>query len=446
MRIGGVGVNVLLLVLLLCVLVLIITTHQYQHQQLIGSRGSDGGSGGGSRSLLRSQFDDDQPNSVEGDATPISYGTFVLQDRLKIGETSNVNEMRWKVVKAYLYNDRKGVLSSEPFMVLDYASRYGALGVSIASTFPLATVLSIDKGVISKSRMHTLPYQARVAGKIGFHTQVVETLGLNSNVVCAAKVDLASFASVRMARLVVDYQLLLGFVEHLNIHSVEALGGVLDTLAHIATTTIIQLPPKDHEQYPLWFAHGRPKETVSRLLSHAQHIDVASLGNGDEYVVLDNTYEEEGYALSVGRKMCERFWTLFRCTNNLLPEWCPTHTTDVKLVRAEKIAVDTRQRSSDESSDTKQHEQLDADAVVHGKEHENTPLKSNNKPVEREKAKEVKKIPRSVCGDRKGLVVAKVKGCGKVRADKASWVYENDGWYKCRNATHWLTGCKRIKS
>ena len=50
-------------------------------------------------------------------------------------------------------------------------------------------------------------------------------------------------------------------------------------------------------------------------------------------------------------------------------------------------------------------------------------------------------IPSLVCG--KGNIIEKVGGCGEERSSSL-WTYENDGWFKCRNETHWLSSCQRI--
>jgi hypothetical protein len=50
----------------------------------------------------------------------------------------------------------------------------------------------------------------------------------------------------------------------------------------------------------------------------------------------------------------------------------------------------------------------------------------------------LRKIPANACS---GDIVEIVPECNEEK--KSAMVYENNGWFKCRNDTHWLSGCQR---
>ncbi|EGD82784.1 hypothetical protein PTSG_03434 [Salpingoeca rosetta] len=247
---------------------------------------------------------------------------------LQLGQVTDSNFYRWSVIKRLLQDDQRKRGGKDPFVVLEYGSNLGSISIPLASTFPLATVISVESGDVDPAQRHSLPYEVKVMGKVKFHEQVLTTLGVDNNAVCKASVSMAMLQRLQTARVRFDFQLLLDFVHHIDADSFEELSAFLRALVPLARVTVIEIPRVDADAADAnaWFSKGSAIQTVREALSLLPYTRVDSLVGGRQtiqLIAIENTAVSEGLALAPGHAFCQQAFDVLRCENELQSAWCP---------------------------------------------------------------------------------------------------------------------------
>ena len=167
-------------------------------------------------------------------------------------------------------------------------------------------------------------------------------------------------------------------------------------------------------------------------------------------------------------RFCERIWRIFNCRNALVRGQCDTdHQSVLARLRsqagmpnnagkapggAEVGAFEARLR------DIQQEDRKGANTAAVGPPHgDNTG--HSVKPSAVSSSSSLKRKPIPIDPARCDKLFGKGKhpqhGGGPIHTEEipdcaaprpiSEWEYSNDGFYKCRNATHWLSGCLRYK-
>lgn len=141
------------------------------------------------------------------------------------------------------------------------------------------------------------------------------------------------------------------------------------------------------------------------------------------HVFLLHNRQASNFGQPSGSHLCERIFTLLQCKNLLDIRCGDTRQTERN---AEKQAVAKERQPVRKLPQLQPRTTSSVPIPTRGIQRPADPLS----------------IPDAVCGERHG-VVALVK-CGP-ETPRSAWVYVNNGYYKCRNQTHWLSGCRRYQ-
>jgi hypothetical protein len=167
-------------------------------------------------------------------------------------------------------------------------------------------------------------------------------------------------------------------------------------------------------------------QLLTSLLSDLP-VSISSLsGSRAPHVYLLHNRQASNFGQPQGNHLCERAFTLLRCRNDLDIRCGNTEQTELS---ADKQAAIAR-------------------AAPRLQPKETTTLVPDPQPsppgeVPRGKPASLLPVPDDLCQDYRGGMVALVR-CGGEQVDKTQGQYANNGYYKCRNMTHWLSGCRRF--
>lgn len=78
-----------------------------------------------------------------------------------------------------------------------------------------------------------VPTRAIKIGETAFHEEILELLGQRRNPVCRAVFSLSTFATLRMTRMVFDYQILFGVLQWLPVEERKDFEVLLQTLVRL---------------------------------------------------------------------------------------------------------------------------------------------------------------------------------------------------------------------
>ena len=138
--------------------------------------------------------------------------------------------------------------------------------------------------------------------------------------------------------------------------------------------------------------------------------------------LLHNT-QVSNFGQAQGQHLCQRVFTLLQCRNRL-------------KIHCHAIAQFEQAKEVKRSPTFIKAQQMQPALVPKGK------LTQNKSPPETHARRpKLRSIPNSVCS--KGAYVALVAECQAGRP-REEWRVENDGYYKCRTETHWVSGCRRM--
>eukprot|EP00730_Choanoeca_flexa_P005903 TRINITY_DN12046_c0_g1_i3.p1 TRINITY_DN12046_c0_g1~~TRINITY_DN12046_c0_g1_i3.p1 ORF type:complete len:392 (+),score=68.66 TRINITY_DN12046_c0_g1_i3:404-1579(+) len=337
------------------------------------------------------------------------YREKLLKTVLSQGRNGHVNHYRYAIVKKVLQqHKRERQTFADNFLLVEYGSDLGGISTSIAADHPASVIISVDNGQ-SELDDGTTVVGAR------FHQRLRQELNVDNNAVCLSQLSLSSLASLRMTQLVFDYQLVFDFLEH-GVRSRQELQSILQTMAAMALYTFIEVPARAHAH--AWYqGNETPMQLVATLLKE-QGVSVTTLtGPRPPHILLLHNRRAVTFGQPQGGYLCERVFTLLACETALDVRCGDTKQTELS---AEKLAV------------AKRPEPPRAVPKLQ-------PTMPRASPVSTTPA--LKSIPDSVCASLRA-VPALVK-CGP-QEPRSLWNFANNGYYKCRNATHWLSDCRRF--
>jgi hypothetical protein len=213
-------------------------------------------------------------------------------------------------------------------------------------------------------------------------------------------------ASLLLTGTIVDYQLILGTDRDgwLQFNTTAELEITVCSFVQLAIHTVIEVPTSWHLMLQQW---GPLPATALTSLLKRNGVDVTTSEIAPGIFLLYNS-DVRSWGRPPPRLICERVWQLCGCETRLEPSAC-TH----ERVRR-RVAHTTPAR-------------------VH----------FNLERVAQTTAPRLTSIPAVACknfASAANSVWADTDKCTRGRLS-GSVVYENDGWHRCRNKTHWLSGC-----
>jgi hypothetical protein len=227
--------------------------------------------------------------------------------------------------------------------------------------------------------------------------------------------SLARLASLQLANIVVEYQIVWRLLADLNIERERDLATVLRGLVTAARWTLLELDATILSRMHAWYGHGNTALSLKSALA-GMGVGVALLspaGVTPAHVLIRHFASDTAHTPH-GEPLCTRLADLLTC-------------------------ADTQRRSDGVSGGPLcSVKELDTPITSTRRLH------TTHAPRTHATKRRPKPIPVSVCGTAPGMVVELVKACMQAPRSAQLWVYENDGFYKCRNATHWLSGCLQL--
>eukprot|EP00041_Stephanoeca_diplocostata_P016409 m.323469 g.323469 ORF g.323469 m.323469 type:complete len:427 (-) comp20358_c0_seq40:2401-3681(-) len=300
---------------------------------------------------------------------------------------------------------------------LDWAPTKDVFGLALALAFPQCLTIS-QKGDDGYGHIQ----QAAASLQKGYNF-----------VLCNQLFAYRHVASLEITSTVLDFQFLLGpfYADNVALTSGADLELFLRGLVQLAAVTIIQVPATWAPLLQPWSAsphsaiasifEGTPGVAVDDLLAH--HTG-APLGVDHGTVLVVSNTAAKTFGRHASRPLCEHVWTLLECKVPLEAADC--QVGDMQGLSAHRT-LSTQRRAVRGDGDIADQQ-------------------SPRPPVHHA----LLKIPADACDAYKrtaGLHVrpeAVAKCSVHAPTSAAAALFENNGYFKCRNESHWASPCLRI--
>lgn len=229
---------------------------------------------------------------------------------------------------------------------------------------------------------------------------------------CAVRMSLSRLAALQLASVAFEYQVIwasTGLLSDIaNKHDFKL---ALNVLLSLSKWTLLELSEEVQDRLQGWYRRNTPLDNIHAAIARAPPAltSVVQLSMSQAHgpaLMLFHHRDPSRRDLQLHGTYCTTLTDLLECTPSpdLACNLAAIPTTTTLATRARPTPTTPRTKAST--------------------------------------APTLAAIPTHVCG--KGAIVEPVAGCAAPRP-RTLWLVQNDGWHKCRNNTHWLSGCRQFR-